>query len=64
MLFRTPVLRCLTQRKDCCAREQSGPVDTEPGFSHCTFCFQNIKEYSKISSWAKQFLLETNERGN
>lgn len=33
MLFRTSVLRCLTQRRDCCAREQSDPVFTKQGFS-------------------------------
>lgn len=63
MLFRTSVFRCLIQRKDCCASEQNNPIPIKPEFSHCTFCFQNIKEY-KISSWAKHFLLETNEREN
>lgn len=53
MLFRTSVLECLIQRRDCCAREQSDPIFTKPEFSHCTFCFQNTKEYSKISSQAK-----------
>lgn len=60
MLFRTSVFRCLIQRKACCASEQNDPITTKPEFSHCTFCFQN----NKISSWAKQFLLETNEREN
>lgn len=63
MLFRTSVFRCLIQRKACCASKQNDPITTKPEFSHCTFCFQNIKEYSKISSWAKQFLLETNGEG-
>lgn len=54
MLFRTSVLRCLIQRRDCCAREQSDPISTKPEFSYCTFCFQNTKEYGKISSWGKE----------
>lgn len=53
MLFRTSVLRCSTQRRDCCAREQSDPVFTKQGFSHCTFCFQNTQDHSKFSSWGK-----------
>lgn len=64
MLFRTSVFRCLIERKNCYASEQNDPIPTKPEFSHCTFCFQNIKEYNKISSWAKQFFLETNEREN
>lgn len=61
MLFRTSVLGCLIQRRDCCAREQSDPIFTEPEFSHCTFCFQNTEEYSKIFSRLKKILLETRE---
>lgn len=53
MLFRTSVLRCLTQRRDCCAREQSDPVFTKQGFSRCTFCFQNTQDYGKFSSSGK-----------
>lgn len=50
MLFRTSVLRCLIQRRDCSAREQSDPIFTKQEFSQCTVCFQNIQGYSKISS--------------
>lgn len=35
------------------AREQSDPVFTKQGFSHCTFCFQNTQDHSKFSSWGK-----------
>lgn len=54
MLFRTSVFRCLIQRRDCCAREQSDPIVTKPEFSHSTFCFQNTKEDSKISSQGEE----------
>lgn len=54
MLFRASVLRCLIQRRDCCAREQSDPVFTKQEFSRRTFCFQNIEDYSKFSSWDKE----------
>ena len=63
MLFRTSVLRCLTQRRDCCAREQSDPVFTKQGFSHCTFCFQNTQDHSKFSSWGKD-ATSGSERGD
>lgn len=63
MLFRTSVLRCLTQRRDCCAREQSDPVFTKQGFSRCTFCFQNTQDYSKFSSWGKD-ATSGSERGD
>lgn len=49
MLFRTSVLRCFIQRGDCCAGEQGDPICTKQDFSHRTFCFQNILEYSEIS---------------
>ena len=63
MLFRTSVLRCLTQRRDCRAREQSDPVFTKQGFSHCTFCFQNTQDHSKFSSWGKD-ATSGSERGD
>lgn len=61
MLFRTFVLRAVTQRRACWAREQSDPIFTRQGFSHCTFCLQNTWEYSTISSGVKTLLLETGE---
>ena len=65
MLFRTSVLRCLIQRRACCAREQSDPIVTKQEVSYCTFCFQNTEEYSKISQvGVKKLLLEGTEEIN
>lgn len=61
MLFRTSVLRCLTQRRYCCAREQSDPVFTKQGFSRCTFCFQTLRTTASFPVGAKTLLLEASE---